>query len=94
MATMHGGAAGKSVAAGCASSECRAVPAGSRACGGGPRYYIACCARTTDSLALYRKLDEVSKAERAYNTRYQLGSTCEFSMPPLAEAIGGSCVAK
>jgi hypothetical protein len=79
--------------AGCTSSECKAAPVGSRPCGG-PRYYIAYCAKTTDSVALYRKLDEVSKAERAYNTKYQLGSTCEFRMPPLVEAIGGSCVAK
>lgn len=79
--------------AGCASSECRAAPVGSRACGG-PRYYIPYCAKTTDSVALYRKLDEVAKAERAYNAKYKLVSTCEFRMPPLVEAIGGSCVAK
>lgn len=79
--------------AGCTSSECRAAPVGSRPCGG-PRYYIPYCAKTTDSAALYRKLDEVAKAERAYNTKYQLGSTCEFRMPPSVEAIAGSCVAK
>jgi hypothetical protein len=78
---------------GCASSECRAAPVGSRACGG-PRYYIPYCAKTTDSVTLYRKLDEVAKAERAYNAKYKLASTCEFRMPPLVEAIGGSCVAK
>lgn len=79
--------------AGCASSECRAAPVGSRACGG-PRYYIPYCAKTTDSVALNAKLDEVARAERAYNTKYKIGSTCEFRMPPLVEAIGGSCAAK
>ncbi len=78
---------------GCTSGECRAAPVGSRACGG-PRYYLPYCAKTTDSVALYRKLDEVSKAEQAYNKKYNLASTCEFRMPPTVEAVGGSCVEK
>ena len=80
--------------AGCsASSECRAAPVGSRACGG-PRYYIPYCAKSTDSAALYRKLDEVANAERAYNTKYQLVSTCEFRMPPAVGIVAGSCAAQ
>jgi hypothetical protein len=78
---------------GCASSECRAAPVGSRACGG-PRYYLPYCSKTTDSVALYGKLDEVAKAEQAYNKKYNIMSTCEFQMPPVVEAVGGSCVAK
>ncbi|SRR6266550_289082 len=78
---------------GCATSECRAAPVGSRACGG-PRYYLPYCAKTTDSAALYRKLDGVAKAEQAYNRKYQIVSSCEFRMPPTVEAVGGSCVAK
>jgi hypothetical protein len=78
---------------GCASSECRSAAVGSRACGG-PRYYIPYCAKTTDSVALFRKLDEVAKAEQAYNKKYNLASTCEFRMPPTVEAVGGSCVAR
>lgn len=79
---------------GCASSsDCRSAPVGSRACGG-PRYYIPWCAKTTDSAALYRKLAEVSAAEQAYNKKYNLMSTCEFRMPPLVVASGGSCVVK
>ena len=79
--------------AGCATSECRAAPVGSRACGG-PRYYIPYCSKTTDSVALYRKLDEVAAAEKAYNTKYRIASTCEFRMPPEIQSVGGSCVAK
>ena len=80
--------------AGCAaSSGCRAAPVGSRACGG-PRYYIPYCSKTTDSVALYRKLDEVAAAEKAYNTKYRIASTCEFRMPPEIQSVGGSCVAK
>lgn len=80
--------------AGCsASGECRAAPVGSRACGG-PRYYLPYCAKATDSAALYRKLDAVSKAEQAYNRKYQIGSTCEFRMPPAVGVTGGSCAAQ
>lgn len=76
---------------GCSSTGgCRAAPVGNRACGG-PRYYIVYCAATTDSVALYRKLDEVAAAENAYNRKYGIMSTCEFRMPPDIALIGGEC---
>jgi hypothetical protein len=78
-------------AGGCSSAaQCRTAPVGSRACGG-PRYYIAYCAASTDSAALFRKLDAVAAAEREYNSRYQLVSTCEFRTPPNVALVGGSC---
>lgn len=77
---------------GCASSaECRTAPVGSRGCGG-PRYYIPWCATTTDSAALYAKLDAVAKAEQAYNAKYSVASTCEMRLAPAVEVSGGSCV--
>lgn len=80
--------------AGCESSaSCRTAPVGSRACGG-PRYYLPYCAKTTDSATLFRKLDEVASAERAYNAKHQIMSTCEFRVAPAVDAVGGSCVAK
>jgi hypothetical protein len=79
---------------GCTSADqCRSAPVGSRACGG-PRYYLVYCARTTDSAALFRKLEDVAAAERAYNVRYQIMSTCEFRMPPELAIAGGVCAAK
>ncbi len=76
---------------GCTSGgECRAAPVGDRACGG-PRTYIVYCARTTDSVALYRKLDELAEAERAYNQQQGAASTCEFRLPPRLVAGLGSC---
>jgi hypothetical protein len=76
---------------GCSSAaQCRTAPVGSRACGG-PRYYIIYCVQSTDSAALFRKLDAVAAAEREYNTRYQLVSTCEFRMPPNVALVAGSC---
>lgn len=79
---------------GCSSAgECRTAPVGSKACGG-PRYYLVYCSRTTDSTALFRKLDAVATAEREYNTRYKIVSTCEFRLPPHVALIGGSCQAQ
>lgn len=71
-------------------SQCRTAPVGNRACGG-PRYYLAYCTATTDSAALFRKLDEVAAAENAYNRKYQVVSTCEFRMPAPLAVSGGEC---
>ncbi|HST07440.1 MAG TPA: hypothetical protein VLJ83_04675 [Gemmatimonadaceae bacterium] len=79
---------------GCSSAgECRTAPVGSRACGG-PRYYLVYCAATTDSVALFRKLDAVAAAEREYNAHYNLVSTCEFRLPPKVALSGASCQAQ
>ena len=79
---------------GCTSAgECRTAAVGSRACGG-PRYYLVYCSRTTDSAALFRKLDAVAAAEGEYNAKYQLVSTCEFRMPPKVALSGASCQAQ
>ena len=91
---LEGEAKGIASANGCSTSgECRTAPVGSRACGG-PRYYITYCAKSTDSVALYRKLDQVAAAERAYNTKYKIASTCEFRMPPVVTLNGGACTAQ
>lgn len=79
---------------GCSSADqCRTAPVGSRACGG-PRYYLVYCSKTTDSAALFKKLDQVSAAEQEYNKRYQLASTCEFRLPPKVALVGSSCQAQ
>lgn len=78
-------------AGGCTSADqCRTAPVGSRACGG-PRYYLVYCSRSTDSVALFRKLADVESAERAYNSKYQIVSTCEFRMPPTVGVTSGAC---
>jgi len=76
---------------GCSSAaQCRTAAVGSRACGG-PRYYLVYCSQTTDSAALFKKLDAVANAERAYNQHYNIASTCEFRMPPTVALSGASC---
>ena len=78
---------------GCASaSACRTAPVGWRGCGG-PRTYIAYCAATTDSVALFRKLDELKAAETAYNEKEGMLSTCEMRLPPPVDVQGGRCTA-
>ena len=79
---------------GCATAaQCRTAAVGSRACGG-PRYYLVYCPATTDSAALFQKLEAIAAAEREFNTRYQIVSTCEFRMPPKVVLSGGSCQAQ
>lgn len=73
-------------------SECRTAPVGSKACGG-PRTYLVYCAATTDSVALFRKLDELKRAEDDFNRRYGVVSTCDFVLPPAVTLSGGECQA-
>jgi hypothetical protein len=76
---------------GCTDGQCRTAPVGHRACGG-PRTYLAYCAATTDSAALFRKLDALARAEMEYQRKMGIGSTCEFRGPPAVRAEGGRCV--
>jgi hypothetical protein len=78
-------------AAGCSMAEqCRTAPVGDRPCGG-PRRHLIYCAASTDSAALYRKLDELAAAERSFNQRYELVSTCELRLPPDTVLVSGEC---
>lgn len=72
------------------SDQCRTAPVGDRPCGG-PRMYLVYCARTTDTVALNRKLAELAAAEREMNQRSGAMSTCEFRMPPQTELTNGTC---
>ena len=78
---------------GCATAaDCRTAPVGWRGCGG-PRTYVAYCAASTDSIALFKKLDELKAAETAYNEATGMMSTCEMRMPPTVTVQGGRCTA-
>jgi hypothetical protein len=69
---------------------CRSAPLGWRACGG-PRDFVVYCAATTDTAALFAKLRALELAERAYNQRAGLMSTCEMRLPPVVSLSGGAC---
>ena len=80
-------------AEGCASADqCRMAPVGERPCGG-PRTYVPYCAASTDSVALYRKLDELKAAEMRLNQLTHASSTCEFRTPAIPALVGGRCSA-
>lgn len=75
------------------SADCATGAIGRKACGS-PRDYLVYCNKTTDVAALNAKLDEIVKAETAYNAKYQVVSTCEMRLAPEVEASGGSCRAR
>ena len=71
-------------------AQCRTAPVGWRSCGG-PRTYLVYCAATTDTAALFRKLAELEAAEKEYNLRSGLMSTCIMREPPRVSFRAGSC---
>lgn len=76
---------------GCTDADaCRTAPVGVKACGG-PRDYLVYCATTTNTVALFAKLEELRRAEEAANRASGAVSTCEFVTPPGTELQGGSC---
>lgn len=70
--------------------QCRNAPVGVKACGG-PEYYLKYCAASTDSVALYRVLARIDAAERAYNAKYHVMSTCQMMLPTRPHVVGGAC---
>lgn len=71
-------------------AQCRTAPVGWRSCGG-PRTYLAYCAATTDTAALFRKLAELEAAEKEYNLKSGLMSSCVMREPPQVSLRGRSC---
>lgn len=79
---------------GCSQPEqCRTAPVGDRPCGG-PRDFVVYCATTTDSVALFNKLEELRRAEQEYNRAHDLLSTCELRLPPQTQLVGTTCRAQ
>jgi hypothetical protein len=78
-------------AEGCTTADqCAVLPLGERACGG-PEDYVVYCPRSTDVAALKAKAGELGRAQKAFNAKYQLVSTCELRQPPTATIAGGAC---
>ncbi len=76
---------------GCSTAgQCGVLPLGERACGG-PEEFLVYCPRSTDVAALTRKADALAAAQRAFNTRYGVASTCEMRLAPTATLAGGRC---
>lgn len=76
---------------GCSTADqCRVAPVGAKACGG-PRYWITWCPATTDSAALFQKLDELHTAERNFNQVHGVVSDCSIVGPPTPAVSAGVC---
>jgi len=71
-------------------TDCRTAPLGWRSCGG-PRDYVAYCAATTDTVALFRKLAELEATETEYNLRSGMMSSCEMRVAPQVSLRGLAC---
>jgi hypothetical protein len=71
-------------------AQCHTAPVGWRSCGG-PRTYLVYCAATTDTVALFRKLAELEAAEKEYNLKSGLMSSCIMREPPQVSLRGRSC---
>ena len=78
-------------AGGCsASGDCGAMPVGSKPCGG-PWEYVVYCRLTTDTTRLRTVLAELERRQRDYNTKNQVGSTCDMILEPALTVRGGRC---
>lgn len=70
--------------------QCRVAPVGAKACGG-PRYWITYCAASTDSAALFKKLEELRTAEESFNKEHGIISDCSIVGPPTPVVSAGVC---
>ncbi len=70
--------------------ECAVAGFGQKSCGG-PREFIAYCAKTTDVKALQAKLAELEKAELAWQTEAGIVSNCGLTRRPLPRLEEGMC---
>lgn len=70
--------------------ECAVTGFGHKSCGG-PREFIAYCAKTTDVKALKAKLEELAKAEQAYQTEAGIMSNCGLMRRPRPRLVDGMC---
>ena len=71
-------------------AQCRVAPVGAKACGG-PRYWVTFCSATTDSAALFQKLEELRVAEQAFNQAHGIISDCSIVGPPNLVVNAGVC---
>ena len=79
------------IADGCTGAgQCTSAPVGVKGCGG-PRDFVVYCVTATDTAALLRKLDELARAERAYNERYSIASDCMLRTAPAVSLAGQGC---
>jgi hypothetical protein len=70
--------------------ECAVAGFGHKPCGG-PREFIAYCAKTTDVTALKAKLEELAKAEQTWQAEAGIMSNCGLTRRPPPRLVDGMC---
>jgi len=73
--------------------ECRVEGFGAKSCGG-PRTYVAYCAKTTKVKELQAKLSALEKAEREWQAAAGIMSTCGLTRRPQPWMEEGVCFAR
>jgi hypothetical protein len=74
-------------------SQCGALPAGAKACGG-PSRYIVYSRQVSNEGRLRGLAEKYTNLERELNTLSQLASTCSIIMAPTVNLAAGKCQAK
>lgn len=73
-------------------AQCKAVPLGSKPCGG-PTEFIVTCGTAKNAAALEAKAKQASAAEQRLNEKEQRMGTCTALAPPTLKLEGGRCTA-
>ncbi|KZN60332.1 hypothetical protein [Pseudoalteromonas luteoviolacea] len=73
------------------SSQCQAIPVGSRACGG-PSSYLVFSTKTADHKKVYELAKKLTHAESQYNAKTGMISICEHLRQPATQCIENTCV--
>ncbi len=71
-------------------SHCRALPVGSRACGG-PDGYEAYSTKNTNLQAINQLAQEYAAARNRYNQENQMASICSIELKPNVSCISNQC---
>ena len=78
-------------AQGCSTpAQCESAPFGAKPCGG-PWRYVVYCSLTTDTLRLFRALDQHRNLERRFNAEQGMLSDCALVVEPEVAVVGNVC---
>ncbi|KZN40274.1 hypothetical protein N474_08600 [Pseudoalteromonas luteoviolacea CPMOR-2] len=73
------------------SSQCQAIPVGSRACGG-PSSYLLFSTKTADLEKVYKLAKKLTDSEAQYNAKHGMISICEHLRQPATQCVENTCV--
>ena len=71
-------------------TQCKALPLGSRSCGG-PSEFLVYCAASTNEKKLKQQAKAATEAEKTFNAQSQTASICSVLTPPVVKLESGEC---